>query len=254
MSYLYETHLHTVWGSSCAVSRGPDYLSLYRDQGYTGIFVTDHFYNGNTAVDRALPWAEWVAEFCRGYEETREAGDKIGLDVFFGWEETFDGDDYLVYGLDRAWLLKHGEARRWTRAEQAEAVRAAGGCVVQAHPFRAAAYISAIHLFPALVDAVETGNRANAPAWDVLAARYARQFGLPETAGSDIHSVSALRSTEAAYGVFLQEKLSSAADYAKIIRSKAAIGLRTAKNRFQDAAVQMPCIPVNIHGAVSTQY
>ncbi|MDR2246804.1 MAG: histidinol-phosphatase, partial [Treponema sp.] len=100
MSYLYETHLHTVQGSACGVSRGRDYIKKYRDLGFTGIMVTDHFFNGNTAIDRKLPWKQWVGQFLRGYEETRNEGEKIGLDVFFGWEETYKGDDYLVYGLD----------------------------------------------------------------------------------------------------------------------------------------------------------
>ena len=35
------------------------------EAGYTGIFVTDHFFNGNTAVPADLPWRERVERFCR---------------------------------------------------------------------------------------------------------------------------------------------------------------------------------------------
>ncbi|MDR0878680.1 MAG: histidinol-phosphatase, partial [Treponema sp.] len=108
MPYLYETHLHTALSSACGVSLGSEYISRYIDLGYSGIIVTDHFYRGNTAICYRLTWRDWVNKFCRGYEETKEEGDRLGLDVFFGWEETFDGaDDYLIYGLDKAWLLEH---------------------------------------------------------------------------------------------------------------------------------------------------
>ncbi|MCL2759901.1 MAG: histidinol-phosphatase, partial [Treponema sp.] len=159
MVYLYETHLHTAGVSKCALSLGPDYISGYRDKGYSGIIVTDHFFNANCALSRKLPWEEWVNRFYYGYEIAKEEGDRQGFDVFFGWEETFDGcDDYLIYGLDKDWLLAHPECRTWTRGEQYRAVREAGGCVVQAHPFRQRDYIQRVVLSTGCVDAVEIVN------------------------------------------------------------------------------------------------
>ena len=58
--YLYETHFHTSVASACARSRGPEYLERYKRLGYAGIMVTDHFWRGNCAVNRHLPWAEFV--------------------------------------------------------------------------------------------------------------------------------------------------------------------------------------------------
>jgi histidinol phosphatase-like PHP family hydrolase len=136
MSYLYETHLHTSQVSLCGRSRGAEYIRMYKDRGYTGIFVTDHFFHGNCSINRNLPWREWVKYFCQGYEDAWNEGKRRGLDVFFGWEETFDNDDYLVYGLDRDWLLEHPEVRNWTRKDQYETVKSSGGVVIQAHPFR----------------------------------------------------------------------------------------------------------------------
>ena len=67
MSYRYELHLHTCIGSLCGISHGQDYIDYYKKRGYQGIFVTDHFFLGNTAIDRALPWTEWVDAYCEGY-------------------------------------------------------------------------------------------------------------------------------------------------------------------------------------------
>ena len=232
MSYLYETHLHTTQSSACALSSGRDYIKIYKDLGYTGIFVTDHFYNGNSTLPRNLPWHDWVTRFCRGYEDAKNEGERQGLDVFFGWEETFDNcDDYLIYGLDREWLLEHPESKSWSRGEQYRAVKAAGGCVVQAHPFRQHYYIRRIVLSSGCVDAVEAANACNnEQAYDALAMRYAKRLELPVTAGSDIHDV---RQAQAGYtfGIYLEEKLNLRQDIVKVICNNRISGMRISPGR-----------------------
>ena len=216
MPYIYETHLHTRQGSACAKSPGRDYIQRYIDAGYAGIIFTDHFYRGNCAVDRRLPWPEFVDRFCAGYEDARNEGEKRGLPVFFGWEENYDGDEYLIYGLDKAWMKAHPEMRAWTRREQYAAVRAAGGCVVQAHPFRARDYNHTIYLAQALCDGVEVYNAGNDPRWNSLAARYAQIIGLPVTAGSDNHHAEAMRPDNLA-GVRFDQPLGGIRDYVDAI-------------------------------------
>jgi hypothetical protein len=245
MAYLYETHLHTVQSSLCGKSRGEEYIEMYKDAGYTGIIVTDHFYNGNTTADRNLPWNKWVERFCRGYEETRAAGEKRGLDVFFGWEETFDGDDYLIYGLDKSWLLEHPEISVRTRREQYDTVRRYGGCVVQAHPFRYADYIRTIHLSTGCVDAVEAANGGNQPAWDALAMRYARKLKLPVTAGSDIHHTGHFE-TGNIFGVYLEEKINSIGDYVRAVLENRIAGLRIPLDRCEFTGAERVSLPVDI--------
>jgi hypothetical protein len=249
MSFLYETHLHTEESSACAVSPAQDYIAPYKDLGYRGIFVTDHFFRANTAVDRSLPWRKWVDRFCRGYEAAREEGARRGLDVFFGWEETFEGDDYLVYGLDREWLLAHPEAAYWTRLEQIAAVRQAGGCVIQAHPFRQHRYISRVILSPYCVDGVEAANSGNANrSYDSLAMRYAQKLKLPAAAGSDIHRASDVCPGEV-FGILLEGELHSAADYARLIREKAPLELKIPPGRCDYQGTEKVRIPLEIHNA-----
>ena len=50
MSYKYETHMHTAEASACATSTGAEMARAHKEAGYTGIFITDHFFNGNTTV------------------------------------------------------------------------------------------------------------------------------------------------------------------------------------------------------------
>ncbi|MHB9291746.1 hypothetical protein Holit_00829 [Hollandina sp. SP2] len=247
MNYLYETHLHTCKASACALSQGGEYIPAYKALGYTGIIVTDHFFNGNSRLSRNLPWKDWVNQFCQGYEETRKAGEQQGLDVFFGWEETFDGDDYLVYGLDKEWLLQHPEAAHWNRREQYETVKFYGGCVVQAHPFRQHFYIDTIHLAPGCVDAVEVANaNNNEQSYDALAMKYAQTLGLPVTAGTDIHDVQELSIPDMVFGVYLDKKMHTIRDYVAAICEHTLGGLQMSPGRCDFQGNERIRLPVDI--------
>ena len=222
--YLYETHMHTAEASACSDTPGREYIARYQDFGYDGIIITDHFYRGNCAVDRSLPWPEFVHRFCLGYERAREEGEKRGFPVFFGWEENVSGDEYLIYGLDEQFMLAHPEMPTWTRAEQYRIVHEAGGCVVQAHPFRARDYIHTIWLSPYFCDAAEGVNAANEDSWNTLALRYAESLGLPVTAGSDNHHVRTMCADRLA-GVLTDAPLNSSLDYARMILEHRPLGL-----------------------------
>ncbi len=231
MSFRYETHLHTCQASACGRSTGREHAQYYKAMGYQGIIVTDHFFRGNTAVERHLPWRERIEWFCSGYEEAKAEGDRIGLDVFFGWEQNFDLDEYLVYGLDKQWLLEHPEMEHWTRKEQLEEVHRYGGCVIQAHPFRDRGYIPRILLSKNFSDGIEVANAGNEPVNDAAAMRYAREYDLVTIAGSDNHLSMPARTL---YGIKLEEKLDSIHDLVRMIRNREPIGLAVPEERFTD--------------------
>ena len=149
--------------------------------------ITDHFFNGNTTVPRELPWAERVDLLCRGYEKAYEEGKRIGIDVFFGWEYSLEGTDFLTYGLDKQWLLDHPEVIDVDINEYCDLVHNYGGFIVHAHPFREADYIAMIRLLPRKVDAVETDNACRTDFENKLADQYADNYQLLKTAGSDNH-------------------------------------------------------------------
>lgn len=219
--YLYETHLHTSESSACGRSTGAQMARACKEYGYTGIFVTDHNWGGNTAADRGLPWDEWVDAFALGYEHARAEGDHIGLDVFFGYEAGYRGTEFLIYGIDTTWMKDHPQLARATVEEQYRLVHEAGGLVIHAHPYREEFYIPKIRLYPEWVDGVEGVNAThshpastahNDPAYDERAIKYARDNNLPMSAGSDIHGTHLFGG-----GVAFRRKLSSGADYVRAI-------------------------------------
>ena len=190
-TYRYDLHVHTYEGSACARSLAADLADFYKAKGYDGIVITDHFWCGNTRVDRDLPWKEWLAEFRHGYENAKARGDEIGLSVFYGWEYSFHGIDFLTYGLDNDWLEQYPDIVRMDIVDYLNLVRDAGAYVIHAHPFLEARYIPYIRLLPRQVDAVEVCNAPKTPFCNGLALHYARAYDLTETGGSDCHSVEA---------------------------------------------------------------
>lgn len=228
--YLYETHMHTSEGSACGRSAGVDMARAYARAGYTGIIVTDHFFYGNTRADRSLPWSDWVEAFCLGYEHVRAEGDKLGLQVFFGWESCYSGTEFLIYGPDKEWLLAHPEIKDATIEEQFRLVHEAGGIISHAHPCREAFYLSEIRLCPEYVDAVEgmNGGHSGRPGsfkekhleFNEAAIAYAQKHHLPLTAGSDQHSV------EMVYGgMIFPRKLKDIHDFAHAVTGREALRL-----------------------------
>ena len=224
MSYLYETHLHTTEGSACAHNTAEEMVMAYKKAGYTGIMVTDHFYYANTAVDRSLPWEDWVEGYCKGYENAQKAGAKVGLQVFFGWESGYRGTDFLVYGLDKQWLLSHPEIKDATVEEQYKLVHGAGGMIIHAHPYREAVYIPEIRLFPDCVDGVEVSNAGHfdrgldndgRSLYDKRALEYAMKYNLPHTGGSDIHTTRIVWG-----GMEFSRKLSDVQDYICAVKAR----------------------------------
>lgn len=213
--YKYETHLHTSQASACATVSGSYQAHAYKEAGYTGIMITDHFFRGNTCISPKLSWEERVNAFCSGYEDAKKTGDKIGLQVFFGWEETYEGQDFLIYGLDKEWLLNHPEVQHWTIQQQFEEVDKYGGLVIQAHPFRDRPYIPKIRLFPNHVHGVEVINASNHDEENQQAFMYARKYNLPMTAGADSHNHNIIRS-----GINVDNKFESVNDYIDLIQDR----------------------------------
>lgn len=221
MIFKYETHLHTKEGSACASASGAEQARRYKELGYDGIMVTDHFFNGNTAIREYKNWEDRVTQYCAGYRNAKAEGDKIGLKVFFGIEYTYYGADLLTYGIDEQWLLDNPDILNISVFEFCNRVHDHGGFIVHAHPFREADYLYDIKLVPMWVDAAEVFNTGNKQqVYNDRALWYADQFGLPHTAGTDNHHLF----TAPVSGVTSETEFFSFSDYAKAVKNR-QIGL-----------------------------
>jgi hypothetical protein len=185
--FLYETHLHTLPVSRCAHASVRENLEFYKSAGYAGVFITNHFLDGNINIDHRLPYEERIRFYFSDYEEAVRVGSEIGLSVFCGVEMSYGGTDFLIYGLDKQWFLSHPEIMDMKKSEQLAFMDSFGALLIQAHPFRAAHYIDHVRLYPSRVHGVEVYNACNTDQENTMAEQYAQTYGLLPFAGTDNH-------------------------------------------------------------------
>jgi len=186
--YKYETHLHTYPVSKCAKAGVRESVEFYKELGYDGVFVTNHFLDGYINIDSALPYEDKINFYFSDYEEAVKIGKEIGIKVFRGVEMTYDGADFLIYGLNKEWYLNHPEIMTMKRSRELRFLMENGAFVVHAHPFRNPPFVDHIHLFPDCVHGVEVINGCRSDFENSMANTYAEAYGLIKTAGSDNHS------------------------------------------------------------------
>ena len=99
--YKYETHMHTSPVSKCAKGSVRDTLMLYKSLGYEGVFITNHFIQGNmTRPEGMTSYEDLVNFYFSDYEAGAKMADEIGLKVFPAVEISYAGTDFLIFGLD----------------------------------------------------------------------------------------------------------------------------------------------------------
>lgn len=185
--YKYEMHVHTFPVSGCAYADVRETLEYYKSLGYDGVFITNHFLDGNIGINYNEPYEDKINFYFSDYEKGKVIGEEIGIKVFLGIEISYKGTDFLVYGLTKEWFLKHPEYETLKMSDKLSLMRENGAWIAQAHPYREAHYIDHIRLFPRHVDGVEVVNASRTAFENEMAKIYAKSYNLLEMAGSDNH-------------------------------------------------------------------
>ncbi len=186
--FKYETHLHTDETSPCGRVPAVEAVRIYKEAGYTGIVVTDHYTRGFFEKQLFKSWETKIDQYLKGFRKASEEGAKLGLDVHLGMEIQFDenSNDYLVYGFDERFLNTDKKLYKLGLEDFRKLTAGSGIVIVQAHPFRP-------HMIPAepsLIDGVEIYNgNPRHDSSNHLAFEYARENGLKMLSGSDFHQV-----------------------------------------------------------------
>lgn len=221
MQYLYETHCHCSQCSRCAVSSSREMVRAYHRAGYAGLVLTDHFIFGNTAVDPRLPWPERMHGYYDAYLEARQEAEGLDFDVIFGFEHNYgNGKEVLVYGVGLPFLLANPDIPDISLEEFVARIHAAGGVVIQAHPYRNRPYVNmAVGPRTDLVDGIEVYNACNKPGEDRQALELAKQNSrYILTSGGDIHWAEDERIGAA--GVLLPYRVRDEKEFAEALKRR----------------------------------
>lgn len=214
MSYKYELHCHTGEVSTCADAPAAQTVEKYKNAGYDGIVITDHF-SGLTFPPHSYFNHKMNAEhYLKGYKAALDAvGDDftvlLGMEIRF----LFTPNDYLVYGIEEDFIKNSGNFLFDNQKTLYKKVKSAGAILVQAHPFRG--YVRRAN--PQFLDGVEVHNgKTKNPVENEKSLLWARKEGLSIlTSGSDYHHPD----SKISGGIETEEKIRTNSDLLRILRS-----------------------------------
>ena len=220
MEYIYETHCHSAQCSLCAKSSAQALVHAYKKAGYTGLVLTDHFIYGNTAVPHDLPWDVRMKKYYAAYLDAKAVADPLDFDVIFGIEHAYgDGKEVLIYGVELDFLLDNPDIPDLTLDEFVKRVQAAGGIVIQAHPYRDRYYVNmAVGPRTDIVDGIEVYNACNKPGEDVQTLPLLEMKDYIVTSGGDIHKDTDERIGHA--GVVLPHRVKTSREFADALKER----------------------------------
>ncbi|MBR4727278.1 MAG: PHP domain-containing protein [Clostridia bacterium] len=216
--YRYQMHCHTAPCSRCGHMSPAELTQGLLAAGYQGCVITNHFYYGNTGVDRAMPWAAFVRPYAEDYAQICACAAPYDLDILFGVEEGVGGGrEILCYGLSPALIAAHPELRLCSAAQWHALAREAGGLILQAHPFRSRDYIELPGVLPPEeIDGIEVFNFGNSDRDNAEAAACAA--GHPEwitISGADAHTAEAV----GLGGIETDRRIQTNEDLVEVLRS-----------------------------------
>lgn len=215
--YKLELHAHTSECDHVAKLGGAELVQKYREAGYHGIVITDHY--------MSLFFSSWfpdslsetehrtkIERYLRGYYAARNEGEKLGFTVLCGAELRFDHciNDYLIYGLEEEDLYRLPFLSTLKDVAALNEILPKNAVVVQAHPFRNSMVVKD----PSPLFGIEVYNGGTEAFRNKMAKLFAEHYGKAMTSGSDIHNINAL----AKGGIITDHRIQTAADLSATLR------------------------------------
>lgn len=133
---LLDLHAHSSGISVCCQIDACENLVRAKAAGLDGLVLTNHYTKDYVDERGALAFAH---RYVDEYYQAKRAADDLGLTLLFGVEVTMEkycDVHLLVYGVEDSFVYEHPTMYDYTQKELWEAVKAAGGALVQAHPYR----------------------------------------------------------------------------------------------------------------------
>lgn len=213
MEYKYEIHAHTKNTSWCGDIDAKDLVEKYKEAGYSGIVITDHYSPMTFHISEFFNKRKAIDHFLEGYRKAKEY-ETDDFTVLLGIELRFYAtvNDYLIYGVSEEMLYELPFLLSFYIKRASKILREKGCLFIQAHPFRK--YITRAK--PEYLDGVEVFNaKADKEAND-NSLKWAEEINTPVmTSGSDCHRESGV----GLGGIITTEPIKSNEDLLRILKS-----------------------------------
>lgn len=139
-TYKYELHCHTKEVSQCGKISASECVRLYKEKGYDGLVITDH-YSPLTFIYRLKnPFTprKYDNFYLSGYRLAKQAAAGSDFTVLLGMELRFYStiNDYLIYGTAEDFFDTPGNFLSMYQKKAYELCKEKDLLFIQAHPFR----------------------------------------------------------------------------------------------------------------------
>lgn len=213
MEYKYELHCHTKTVSRCGRAEPKEIVKLYKEQGYSGIVVTDH-YSPLTFFMRSYFRPQSECEFYLSSYFEMKKYETSDFSVMLGMElrHYASANDYLIYGLEEDWFRKQGNLMAVWECKMYQMMHEQGYLVYEAHPFRA----GRTRCNPKYIDGVEVYNGKTDKKLNDKAYEWAKRTGKLMVSGSDFHTPENL----ARGGIITERPIRNNAELLEVLKSR----------------------------------
>lgn len=185
VSFKYELHCHTKEVSRCAGTPAAECVKLYKEAGYDGIVITDHFSPMTFTPSTVMRPHKAIDFYTKGYKAAlKAAGDDFT--VLLGMELRYyaTANDYLVYGVTEDFLKSNGNLMAMYPKRFYRLAKKNNLIVAQAHPFRD----WMIRTNPKYLDGAEVFNGKGTKEANENTEKWVKETGMKiRTGGSDFH-------------------------------------------------------------------
>lgn len=213
MEYKYEIHCHTKEVSRCAQISVEKLIEKYKEAGYSGIVLTDHYSPMTFDIPDFFSKKKAIDHYLRAWRIAEKYNDE-NFTVLLGMELRFYAtvNDYIIYGVTEDMLYELPFLLSVYIKRASKMLRERGCLFLQAHPFRK--LISRAN--PKYLDGVEVFNGKASEEENTNAEKWAEEINAPvKTSGSDCHRESGVGFG----GIITTEKIKSNDDLIKILKS-----------------------------------
>ncbi len=218
---LIDLHCHTSGISHCCLLPPEEICEKAKEADLDAICLTNHYCHAY--VEETGSFKKWIDKYLKEYEITKNAGEKIGLKVFFGAEITYRRNErvhLLVYGQDFDFMRKHERLYDLSQKELYVLCKENDLTLIQAHPFRNGAPV----LDADFLDGIEINCHPMYPSThSAELEKIANEKGLMLTCGCDYHGDTPYR---AKGGTYIPDSVKTEKELAKFLRETDKIRLR----------------------------
>lgn len=213
MEYRYELHAHTKEVSVCAAIPVKKLIEEYKNAGYSGIVLTDHYSPMTFHISELFNKKKAMDHYLRAYREAKQY-ETEDFCVLLGVELRFYAtiNDYLIYGVTEEMLYEMPFLLKTYIKKASKLFRDRGCLFLQAHPFRK----MITRANPQFLDGVEVFNGKADKEANNNSLKWAEEINASvKTSGSDCHRESGV----GLGGIITKEPIKNNDDLIRILKS-----------------------------------